>query len=129
MKSIEEISKGLKWFIVIHMIVCFMFGIFFFFAIEAYTVLFSWPFLDPIVGRYVGAFFIGLGLTDIFVYRETEWNRIEYYIISLILAFIFECIALTWGIFLSNTWAVYLNLFISAAFLIGFVYFYMKQRK
>lgn len=125
----EQISKGLKWFFLIHMVVLFLFGFVFFFAFEAYVALSGWPFSDPISGRYIGAFFIGLGITNILAYRETEWKRIELYVVSLILAFILEIIALIWGLFLSNSLPVYLNLFIEVALLAGFLYFYFKQRK
>lgn len=124
-----EILKGLKIIFLLQFVVMIIFGIFFFFFIEAYVVLFSWPYLDPIAGHYIGAFFFGVAALAILAYRETEWDRIEIIVIFHIVWILLGLIAQIWGLVTDFTFAGTFNSILHIFFLAAFTYFYLQQRK
>lgn len=124
-----EILKGLKIIFLLQFITMTFFGIFFFFFIEAYVVLFSWPYLDPIAGHYIGAFSLGIAVLAILAYRETEWDRIELLVIFHIVWILLGLIAMIWGLVTDFTFAGTFNSILLVFFLVAFTYFYLQQRK
>jgi hypothetical protein len=125
-----EILKGLKITLLIELIVFVLFGIFFTFFIDIYVVWFSWPDWDPTAGRFIGVIFLSFAFVTFLVYREKEWERIEYFIILNILIQILGAIVQIIGIFLSGTgWAGGLNFAIQIVFFLALLYFYIQQQK
>lgn len=125
----EEILKGIKITLLAQAIVIVIHGIWFFLSPETYVVVFQWPYLDPIAGRYIGAFLISLTIADLLAYRETKLERIELFIIFQIIFMLLGLISLIWGIFINYTWSVLFNFFIHLVFFIAFAYFYFQQKK
>ncbi|MBA7507505.1 hypothetical protein ES706_06224 [subsurface metagenome] len=124
-----EILKGLKIIFLIQFVVMIIFGIFFFFFIEAYVVLFSWPYLDPIAGHYIGAFCFGIAVIALFAYRETEWEKIEILVLFHIVWILLGLIALIWGLVTDFTFVGTFNSILHVFFLVAFTYFYLQQKK
>ncbi len=125
-----EISKELKYVILAHAIVFLLFGIWFFFFIENYVDVFQWLYLDPIAGHYIGGFLLAGGIINILIYfKETEWDRIECYVIFLILFCLLGLIAQIWGSITDFTAAGIFNAILHAIFLVAYTYFFLKQRK
>jgi hypothetical protein len=125
----EEIVKGLKYSFLVKCIVLIFHGVWFFLSPETYVVFFQWPYLDPIAGRYIGAFMISLAITDILAFRETQFQRVELYVLFLITFLLLGMISLIWGIFIKYTWSVLANFIIMLVLLIAFAYFYFQQKK
>ncbi len=125
-----EILKGLKITLLVELAVFVLFGIFFTFFIEQYQVLFNWPNLDPTAGRFIGVIFLSFAFVTFLVYREKEWEKIEYFIILNILIQILGAIVQILGIFLDGTgWAGGLNFALQILFFLALLYFYIQQQK
>ncbi|MFX1390789.1 MAG: hypothetical protein ACFE9Z_12055 [Promethearchaeota archaeon] len=125
-----EILKGLKITLLVEFCVFVLFGIFFTFFVEYYVSLFSWPNLDPTAGRFIGVIFLSFAFVTFLVYREKEWERIEYFIILDILICILGAIVQLVGIFIDGTgWAGGLNFAIEIVLFLAFLYFYIQQQK
>ncbi len=124
-----EILKGLKIIFLLQFIVMTIFGIFFFFFIEAWVTLFSWPYLDPIAGHYTGAFSFGIAVSAILAYRETEWEKIEILVIFHIVWILLGLIAQIWGLITDFTFVGTFISILHVFFLAAFIYFYLQQRK
>ena len=125
-----EILKGLKITLLIELAIFVFFGIFFTFFIDYYVTWFSWPDLDPTAGRFIGVIFLSFAFVTFLVYREKEWDRIEYFIILNILIQILGAIVQIIGIFLHGTgWAGGLNFGIQIVFFLALLYFYIQQQK
>ena len=125
-----EITKELKYVILAHGIVVLIFGILFFFAIETYVDVFQWPYLDPIAGHYIGAFLLATGVINFLIFfKETEWDRIEIYVLLQILFLLLGMIAQIWGSVTDFTFAGIFNTVIHAIFFVALTYFYIQMRK
>ena len=123
----KEILKGFKILFMVFSIVLLLFGIWFFLAIESWVTLFSWPYLDPIAGHYIGGFSIAMGIIGILTYKVVDWERFEILVIFIILWLLFGLIAMIWGIILTPSVGGILMVVLHAIFLIGFVFFYFQQ--
>jgi uncharacterized membrane protein HdeD (DUF308 family) len=129
-KSMAEITKELKYVILAQAIVYFIFGIWFFFAIESYVAAFQWPYLDPIAGHYIGAFMLTSGVINLLIFfKETEWDKIEWYLMFQILFLLIGLVAQIWGTITDFTLAGVFNTILHCAFFAAFTYFYIQAKK
>jgi len=124
-----EILKGLKYTFLVEALVLLLFGIFFVFFIDTYVVLFEWPYLDPIAGHYIGAFVLGVAVCDLLAFRETNWEKIELFVILHMIWLLIASVIFIWGLITDYTWSVLFNAFLQWIFLIAFVFFYFKHKK
>ena len=123
----KEILRGFKILLLVFSAVLLLFGIWFFLAIENWVELFSWPYLDPISGHYIGGFCVAMGIMGVLTYKVVDWERLEILAIFIILWLLFGLIALIWGIILDPSIGGTLMVVLHAVFLIGFVFFYFQQ--
>ena len=123
----KEILKGFKTLFLLFSAVLLLFGIWFLLAVENWVTLFSWPYLDPIAGRYIGGFSIAMGIMGLLTYKVVDWERFEILVIFIILWLLFGLIIMIWGIILTPSLGGILMVVIHAVFLIGFVFFYFQQ--
>jgi len=125
-----EITKELKYVILAEAIVDFIFGIWFFFAIESYVDVFQWPYLDPIAGHYIGAFLLAIGVINLFIFfKETEWDKIKWYLMFQILFLLLGLVAQLWGSITDFTFAGVLNAILHSVFFVAFTFFYFQAKK
>jgi hypothetical protein len=122
----KEILKGFKMLLLIFSVVILIFGIWFFFAVESFVALFSWPYLDPISGHYIGGFTIAMGIVGLLTYKVDDWERIEIFVISIILWLLLGLIAMIWGLITPSPGGI-LMVVLHAIFLAGFIFFYFQQ--
>lgn len=125
-----EILKGLKITLLVELAVFVLFGIMFTFFIEYYVEWFSWPNLDPTAGRFIGVIFLSFAFVTFLVYREKEWEKIEYFIILDILMLILGAFVQLVGFFLDGTgWAGIFNFALEIVLFLAFLYFYILQQR
>lgn len=123
-----EIIKGLKITLLVQLVVYLIFGVMFTFFVVPYTILFNWPNLDPTAGRTLGVIFLSLALVAILIYREKEWEKVEFFFIFSILMSISISIVQIIGIFVDNTgYAGWINAAISLVFFVSTLFFYIAQ--
>jgi hypothetical protein len=125
-----EILKGLKITLLVELAVFVLFGIFFTFFIDIYVAWFMWPDYDPTAGRFIGVIFLSFAFVTFLIYRENDWDKIEYFMILNILIQILGAIVQIIGIFLHGTgWAGGLNFAMQIVFFLLLLYFYIQQQK
>ncbi len=125
-----EILKSLKITLLIQLIIFVVFGIFFTFFIDSYVQLFQWPAIDRTAGRFIGVMFLSFAFIEFLVYRESDWEKVEYFIILDILVCILGAIVQLLGIFMEDTgFAGWFNFTLLIAFFVGLLYFYIQQQK
>ncbi|MFX1310260.1 MAG: hypothetical protein ACFE8C_11220 [Promethearchaeota archaeon] len=123
-----EVSKGLKITLLVQLLIFVIFGIFFTFFIDFYKDLFSWPVLDRTAGRFIGVIFLSFAFVLFLVYRESDFEKIEFVIVLDILIMILGAIVQLIGVFLDGTgWAGWFNFALQLAFFVGLLYFYIAQ--
>jgi hypothetical protein len=127
---VDQISKQLNIMFLIHFFVSILFGIVFLIFVEAFVAFIQWPYLDPVVGRLLGAALIGFGATSLLAWRETEWAKVKIVvqmeivwcaigsIICLVSVFLFPLPFFTWIIII-----------ILIFFLIIFAWYYFMHEK
>lgn len=124
------ILKELKYLFLVQLFVFLIFGVFFTFFVEQYTELFSWPDLDPTAGRFIGVIFLSFAFVEFLVYRESEWDNVEMFVILDLLICISGAIIQLIGTFVDETgWAGWLNFAILIVFFVLLLYFYIQQQK
>ncbi|MFX1281550.1 MAG: hypothetical protein ACFFA3_19530 [Promethearchaeota archaeon] len=124
------ILKELKYLFLVQLFVFLIFGVFFTFFIEQYTELFSWPDLDPTAGRFIGVMFLSFAFVEFLVYRESEWDNVEIFVILDLLICILGAIIQLIGTFVDETgWAGWFNFALLIIFFVLFLYFYIQQQK
>ncbi len=124
----EEISKLLKLTFLIHFFVAVIFGLVFTVIVEIYVELISWPYLDPVTGRVLGAMFLGLAVASLLSWRETKWESVK---IVVQMEIVWLAIGLAVHIWAMLTEVFILMLWVQAGLLIfflgAFIYFYYDQ--
>ncbi|MFW9971625.1 MAG: hypothetical protein ACFFDF_15625 [Candidatus Odinarchaeota archaeon] len=125
-----EILKGLKITLLVELVIFVFFGIMFTFFVDYYVVWFSWPNLDPTAGRFIGVIFLSFAFVTFLVYREKDWEKIDYFIILNVLILILGAIVQLVGVFIDGTgWAGWLNFAIEIVLFLAFLYFYILQQR
>ena len=123
-----EVLKGLKITLLIQLAIFVIFGIFFTFFIYDYVILFSWPDLDPTAGRFIGVIFLSFAFVLFLVYRESDFEKIEFVIILDLLIMILGAIVQLMGFFLDGTgWAGWFNFALQIGFFVALLFFYIQQ--
>ncbi len=123
-----EVLKGLKITLLAQLVIFIIFGIFFTFFIEYYVQFFNWPNLDPTAGRFIGVIFLSFAFVIFLVYRESDFEKIEFVIILDILIMILGAIVQLIGVFLDQTeWAGWFNFALQIGFFVALLYFYIQQ--
>ena len=91
-----EIPTILKYTFLLHMIIAFVLGAWYFIAPETWVTLTDWPFYDPSVDRVMAAFMIGLGVTSLLGFRADSYEKVEIVVIGEIFATLFAAIGMFW---------------------------------
>ena len=129
-KMVDQISKQLNIMFLIHFFVSILFGIVFLIFVEGFVAFIQWPYLDPVVGRLLGAALIGFAATSLLAWRETEWAKVKIIvqmeivwcaigsIVCLVCVFLFPLPFFTW-----------INIIILIFFLIVFSWYYFTHEK
>ncbi len=125
-----DILKELKYTFLVQLIVFLIFGIFFTFFVEQYVAIFSWPNYDPTAGRYIGIIFLSLAFIEFLAFRETDWEKVELFVIFDMLFCILGAIVQMVGVFVDGTgFAGWFNFAIQIIFFVAFLYFYTQQQR
>ena len=121
-----EVASFLKYIFLLHFIVSIVFGFFFFLGIEIYVDLMSWPFLDPVAGRVMGAMLIGFGVSSFLGYKAASWEEVKIIVLAEIIWCLIATIAQIWMFiaYPALPLAGWLNLALFGIFFILFAYAY-----
>ncbi|MFX1456028.1 MAG: hypothetical protein ACFFDB_11705 [Promethearchaeota archaeon] len=125
-----EIMKELKYTFLAQLIVYLVFGIFFTFFVQQYVDLFSWPNYDPTAGRFIGVMFLSFAFVEFLAFRETDWEKVEMFVLLNMLISILGAIIQMVGVFVDGTgFAGWFNFAILIIFFVAFLYFYTQQQR
>ncbi|MFW9896005.1 MAG: hypothetical protein ACFFD7_09410 [Candidatus Thorarchaeota archaeon] len=125
-----EIMKELKYTFLAQLIVYLVFGIFFTFFVQQYVDLFSWPNYDPTAGRFIGVMFLSFAFVEFLAFRETDWEKVEMFVLLNMLISILGAIVQMVGVFVDGTgFAGWFNFAILIIFFVAFLYFYTQQQR
>jgi len=119
----EEISKLLKLTFLIHFFVAAIFGLVFFVIVELYRELVSWPYVDPVTGRVLGAAFLGFAAASLLSLRETKWERVK---IVVQMEIVWLMLASAIHIFAAFVFPVPFMIWVQAGILIFFLVVFMR---
>lgn len=125
----EEISKLLKLTFLIHFFVAVIFGLVFTVIVEIYVELISWPYLDPVTGRVLGAMFLGLAVASLLSWRETKWESVKI-VVQMEIAWLVIGIAVHFFAIFTDPllpFMIWIQTAILLIFLIAFIWFYYDQ--
>lgn len=129
----REISKAFRITFLIHFIVHMIFGLSFLIAFDQYIKLIEWPYvdpIDPIVGRLLGATFLGIGGVSLYIYKFPHWAKAEIAIILDLPWILLAIIVMISGQFLLDLPLInWMHTIIMLIFFIAFLYFYFTERK
>ncbi|NVM17033.1 MAG: hypothetical protein HWN80_04905 [Candidatus Lokiarchaeota archaeon] len=125
----EEISKLLKLTFLIHFFVAVIFGLVFLFIVELYVGLVTWPYLDPVTGRVLGAVFMGLAASSLLSWRETRWESVK---IVVQMEIVWSALGTAVQIFAVFTFPslpfmIWVQIGILIFFFVAFMWFYWDQ--
>ena len=91
-----EIPTVLKYTFIIHMIVAFVLGAWFFIAPNTWVDLVGWPYFDPSVDRVMASLMFGFGVTSLLGFKADSYEKVEIVVIGEIVYSIFGTIAMLW---------------------------------
>ena len=91
-----EIPSILKYTFLIHMIVAFVLGAWFFIAPNTWVDVVSWPYYDPSVDRVMASLMIGLGVTSLLGFKADSYEKVEIVVIGEIVYSILATIGMLW---------------------------------
>jgi hypothetical protein len=121
------VSNILKYIFLIYFIICLIFGVLFFVAVEYAATLMAWPFLDPVVGRIMGSMFLGWAFGSLFAYRATEWSEVKAFVVANMVWCLFATVTFVWMMAVHATLPLLVTgffIFLTALFFILFLYAY-----
>ena len=125
----NEISKGLKYILLIHFVLGIIIGVIFLFFPESYCALFGIVITDHGVYRLVGAASIALGFSSYLAYKNSHWDTVKLFIQMDLIWLIGANIGMLWWLFTgipSLSWTIEV-MFIF--FTVAFLYFYIQENK
>ncbi|MBY9014353.1 MAG: hypothetical protein KGD68_01545 [Candidatus Lokiarchaeota archaeon] len=125
----EEISKLLKIGFLVHFFVSAIFGLIFLVVVESYVIITSWPYLDPVTGRILGAVFIGLAVASLLAWRETKWAHVKIIVQMEIVWLAIGTVVHIWAgiMFPVPLIIIWLQTALLIFFLVAFSWFYYDQ--
>lgn len=127
---VDQIFKQLNIIFLIHFFVSILFGLVFLIFVEGFVELIQWPYLDPVVGRLLGAALIGFGATSLLAWRETEWIKVKLVVqMEIVWCAIASVILLVSVFFFPLPLFTWINISIFIFFLIVFTRYYFQQEK
>jgi len=126
-----EIPTVLKYAFIIHMLVAFVLGAWFFIAPNTWVDLVGWPYYDPSVDRVMASLMIALGVTSLLGFKADSYEKVEIIVIGEIVYGILGTIAMVWFMLSEPTapmigWAL-AGLPVLFLVLFGYSYFIAKK--
>ncbi len=126
-----EIPTVLKYTFIIHMIVAFVLGAWFFIAPNTWVDLVGWPYYDPSVDRVMASLMIALGVTSLLGFKADSYEKVEIIVIGEIVYGILGTIAMIWFMLTEPTapmigWAL-AGLPVLFLVLFGYSYYIAKE--
>ena len=126
-----EIPAILKYTFIIHMIVAFVLGAWFFIAPNTWVDLIGWPYFDPSVDRVMASLMFGFGATSLLGFKADSFEKVEIVVIGEIVYSIFGTIGMVWFMLTEPTapligWAL-AGLPVLFLILFGYSYFIAKK--
>lgn len=92
-----QIPQILKYTFLFHMIVAFVFGIWYYLAPDTWVALVAWPYYDPVADRFMAALMIGFAVTSLLGYRAESWEKVEIVVMGEIVFTLLGTIGYIWG--------------------------------
>jgi len=125
----REISKGLKYILLLHLILGIIIGVVFLFFPESYCSLFGITISDHGMYRLIGAASLALGFSSYLAYRNHDWDVVKLFVQMELVWLIGANLGLLWWLFTGApilSWSIEV-MFIF--FLVAFLYFYIQENK
>ena len=131
----ELISKQLKIMFLVHFFIAVFFGLVFLIFIEGFVSFIGWPsqYLDPVIGRLLGAALIGFASSSLLAWRETQWLKVKLVVQMEIVWCAIGSIVLLVSLFMPTilplpffTWVITI---VFLFFLIVFTWYYFQHER
>jgi len=123
-----EVLKGLKITLLVQLLIFVVFGFFYTFLVDYVLFIGGWPSLDNTASRFIGVIFLSFAFVLFLVYRESDFDKIEFVIILDLLIMILGAIVHLIGFFLDATgWTGWFNFALQIGFFVALLFFYIQQ--
>ena len=131
----DQISKQLKIMFLVHFFIAVFFGLVFLIFIEGFVSFIGWPsqYLDPVIGRLLGAALIGFASSSLLAWRETQWLKVKLVVQMEIVWCAIGSIVLLVSLFMPTilplpffTWVITI---VFLFFLIVFTWYYFQHER
>lgn len=105
------------------------FGIWFFIAVETWETVAAWPWLDPYVGRVIGAMTIAWAMASALGYRAASWEQVEIIVIQDVIGSVLLLVGSVWMMFAYPTIPIagWLMTGLFGLFVVLFLYAYLTK--
>ncbi|MGY5881330.1 MAG: hypothetical protein RTV31_13845 [Candidatus Thorarchaeota archaeon] len=123
-----EISKFLKMSFMIDGLVAIVYGLVMLLIPEMHAAAFVFPY-EEFADRYIGALFLAFGVGNLFAYRASSWENVEFVVIMNIVFLAIGTLVILYSIAIAVLPVVgFLQVGLSSFLLILFLYGYYEAK-
>jgi len=125
----KEISKGLKYVLLIHFILGIIIGVVFLFFPEQYCLLFGIVISDHGMYRLIGAASLALGFSSYLAYKKNDWDVVKLFVQVEFVWLVGANIGMIWWLFTGGPIMAWIIEVMFILFLVVFLFFYFQEKK
>ena len=125
----KEITKGLKYVLLIHFVLGIIIGVIFLFFPEEYCNLFGIVITDHGVYRLIGAASLAFGFSSYLAYRNNTWDTVKLFIQMDLIWLIGANIGMLWWLLTGGPVMSWLLEVMFIFFTVAFLFFYFQENK
>jgi len=125
----DEISKGLKYVLLIHFVLGIIIGVVFLFFPEEYCALFGITVTDHGVYRLIGAASLAFGFGSYLAYKNNQWDTVKLFIQMDLVWLIGANIGMLWWLFTGVSPLMWILEVMFIFFTVAFLFFYFQENK
>ena len=125
----NEISKGLKYFPLIHFLLGIIIGVVFLLFTEQYCALFGITITDHGVYRLIGAASLAFGFSSYLAYRSSNWDTVKLFIQMDLVWLIGANIGMLWWLFTGGPVMSWILEIMFIFFTVAFLLCYLQENK
>ena len=124
-----EIKPNYKYIFLGHFIIALIFGVSLLLFPLWFTGIMNWPSEELYFTRLTGALMLGLGVSSLLAFRETDWDRVEIVVISEIVWLVLGVAVNIYGIIaVTQVFMIWANTILMIGMLGAFGWMYLKHK-
>jgi len=125
----NEISKSLKYVLLIHFVLGIIIGVVFLFFPEEYCALFGIAINDHGVYRLIGAASLALGFSSYLAYKNGQWDTVKLFVQMELIWLTGANIGMLWWLFTGVSPMMWVIEVMFIFFTVAFLFFYFQENK